>query len=204
MPTPPVTRASLLLRLNDSQDGDAWREFVNVYGPLVYEYGRKHGLQDADAADLTQEVLRTVAHSLKGFRYDPTRGTFRNWLFTVARTKRINLGMKLAREARGSGDTEVGRRLAQVPDQPSDLADSAEWNRAFEQRLLDWACARIKSEFKESTWRAFLLTVFDDVSPQAAAESLGITVGAVYAGRYRVTARLRDVMNQARFDSFDE
>ena len=80
----PVTRASLLLRLRDPRDVEAWGEFVEVYGPLVYDYGRRHGLQDADAADLTQEVLRAVAWSAGEFRYDPSRGMFRSWLFTVA------------------------------------------------------------------------------------------------------------------------
>src|SRR5437868_6432315 len=54
----PPTRPSLLLRLRDARDGVAWSEFVEVYAPLVYGYARKQGLQDADAADVTQEVLR--------------------------------------------------------------------------------------------------------------------------------------------------
>ncbi len=59
----PVTRVSLLLRLRDPRDVEAWGDFVEVYGPLVFDYGRRHGLQEADAADLTQEVLRAVARS---------------------------------------------------------------------------------------------------------------------------------------------
>src|SRR4051812_14481068 len=86
----PLTRASLLLRLGDAQDGDAWKEFVDLYAPLVYGYARKQGLQDADAADLCQEVLRAVAGAVGRLEYDPQRGAFRNWLFTVARRKLVN------------------------------------------------------------------------------------------------------------------
>jgi RNA polymerase sigma factor (sigma-70 family) len=81
----PPTRASLLLRLRDPLDGAAWREFVDLYAPLVYGYARKQGLQDADAADLCQEVLRAVLTGVSRLEYDPNRGAFRNWLFTVVR-----------------------------------------------------------------------------------------------------------------------
>src|SRR5262249_56151209 len=84
------TRASLLVRLRDPRDGAAWREFVERYGPVVYGYVRKQGLQDADAADLCQDVLAAVAGAVGRLNYDPNRGSFRNWLFTVVRRKLIN------------------------------------------------------------------------------------------------------------------
>ena len=69
--------------------------------------------------------------------------------------------------------------------------------------FFDWASGRIRGEFKESTWLAFVMTAFDGASPQTAAESLGISVGAVYAAKYRVMARLRETISQARVDSSD-
>src|SRR5437588_1688494 len=83
----PATRASLLVRIRDAGDEEAWTEFVEIYAPLIYGFSRKRGLQDADAADLTQEILRTVAHSVHRLDYDPKRGTFRGWLFTVVRNR---------------------------------------------------------------------------------------------------------------------
>lgn len=80
----PPTRCSLLVRLRHVSDARAWTEFVDVYAPLVYRLARKQGLQDADAADLTQEVLRVAVDALPSFTYDPHRGSFRGWLFTVA------------------------------------------------------------------------------------------------------------------------
>src|SRR6476620_9269186 len=86
----PPTRASLLVRLRDRHDQAAWTEFVELYAPVVYGYARKQGLQDADAADLCQEVLRAVAGAVGRLEYDPQRGSFRNWLFTIVRNKLSN------------------------------------------------------------------------------------------------------------------
>jgi RNA polymerase sigma factor (sigma-70 family) len=197
----PATRISLLLRLKDARDHEAWTRFVEVYGPLVYDYGRRNGLQDADSADLTQEVLRAVARSAGEFRYDPARGSFRSWLFTVARTKRINLGMKRNKPDRAGGGTELFRQLNQIAGHDPRDAEAAEWERAFEQRLLDWAAQKIRPEFKEATWQAFSRTAFDGANPQSVADELGMTVGAVYAAKSRIMARLRDTIREARFDA---
>src|SRR5947207_14721864 len=100
----PPTRASLLVRLRDPRDGAAWREFVDLYVPVIYGYARKQGLQDADAADLCQDVLRAVAGAVGRLDYDPQRGAFRNWLFTVVRRKLSHWRAARKLRAHGSGD----------------------------------------------------------------------------------------------------
>src|SRR5258707_15879107 len=104
----PETRLSLLLRLRNRDDGDAWSRFVDVYGPLVYGQARRHGLSDADAADRMQEVLLAVARGVE--RYDAGRGPFRKWLFTVTMNK-LRSYWKQQRNA-----PEQGADLEQVPD----------------------------------------------------------------------------------------
>src|SRR6185436_10497349 len=81
---PPSTRATLLIRLRQETDTEAWTVFVDLYTPLVYRFGRSRGLQDADARDVTQQVLAIVHQAMGKFEYDPTRGRFRNWLGAVA------------------------------------------------------------------------------------------------------------------------
>src|SRR5262249_53140816 len=107
----PTTRPSLLVRIRDAQDMDAWRQFVQVYGPVVYNYGRKHGLQDADAADLAQEVLRAVSPAVGRLDYDRRRGSFSGWLFTLAHHKLHDLLARHKRHGRGSGESGVQARL---------------------------------------------------------------------------------------------
>jgi RNA polymerase sigma factor (sigma-70 family) len=196
----PTTRASLLVRIRDGGDRLAWSEFVEVYGPLVYGYDRRHSLQDADAADLTQDVLLAVAGAAGRFAYAPARGSFRSWLFTVARTKWLNLAARQAREPRGAGDTATADRLRELPDRESDAPDAAEWDHEYQQRLLDWAAERVRGEFTDSTWQAFWRTAVARAKPTNVAAELGISVGAVYMARSRVTARLREQVKQAECD----
>src|SRR5437867_2121686 len=132
----PATLPSLLVRLRDARDGQAWTQFVDLYAPLIYDFARKRRLQDADAADLTQDVLRAVAGAVGDFAYDPQRGSFRGWLFTVARNKLRNFLAARRRHVCGTGDAAVNELLAQQPD-PHE--EEAMWEREYEQRLLAWA-----------------------------------------------------------------
>src|SRR5579884_3735895 len=135
MATFPATRASLLARLRDPSDQAAWTEYVELYAPLVYAYARKQGLQDADAADVAQEVLRAVAASVGRLDYDPARGRYRNWLFKVVLSKLANWRAAQNQRARGSGDTSIQQLLEQLP--AADESE-AEWETECQHRLVAW------------------------------------------------------------------
>src|SRR5712672_1673492 len=100
----PPTRASLLVSMRNTREGAAWGEFVDLYAPLVYAYVRKQGLQDADAADLSQDVLLAFAGAVSRLEYDPRRGSFRNYLFTVVRHKLSDWRSAGRNRTPGSGD----------------------------------------------------------------------------------------------------
>ncbi len=188
------TRPSLLIRIRDADDSLAWNQFIEIYAPLIHRFACKHGLQDADAADLTQEVLRSVARSIGGLNYDPKIGRFRGWLLTVARNKLRNFFSRSGKTPRGSGDTAVKDMLDNHPSQ--DNSDEQFWEQEYEQRLFEWAADRIKDRFQESTWQAFWLTSVEQRSAKETADSLSITVGAVYIAKSRVVAKLRETLEQ--------
>src|SRR5262249_7743830 len=154
----PPTRASLLLRLRDSRDEAAWKEFIDLYGPLVYGYARKQGLQDADAADLGQEVLSAVVAAVGRLEYDPARGSFRNWSSRVVRHKRSHWRAREGNRQHGSGDSETQRLLEQWPG-PQD--NEAAWEAEWEERLFAWACEQVRRSVAEPTWQAFWRTAVD-------------------------------------------
>src|SRR5688572_19958390 len=111
----PATRASLLGRLRDPSDQVAWREFIDLYAPLIYYYARKQGLQAADAVDLSQEVVTAVAGAVGRLEYDPRRGTFRGWLFTLVQRKLSNWRRGRRHRPQASGDSTTHRLLTQCP-----------------------------------------------------------------------------------------
>ncbi|MCE9530096.1 MAG: RNA polymerase sigma factor [Planctomycetes bacterium] len=153
----PLTRASLLVRIQDSQDAEAWRQFFDLYAPVVYGFARRRGLQDADAADLMQDVLRSVVTAAGRLNYDPERGTFRGWLFTVSRNKIFNFLDKQRRQVRGAGDENGQQRMEEVP---APEVDREEWDRDYERRRFTWAADRVRNDFQEATWQAFWLPCF--------------------------------------------
>jgi len=191
----PATRASLLVRLRDPRDEVAWREFVALYGPLVYGYARKQGLQDADAADLGQEVLRVVAGAVGRLEYDPRRGAFRNWLFTILRRKLLNWRAASAKRIRGSGDPAMEQFLEQCP---APAVQEAEWEVEWQQRLVSWACEQVRRDVTDATWQAFWRTAIASQPAKRVAADLGLTVVAVYSARSRILARLRELVQSVQ------
>ena len=190
----PLTRASLLLRLRDPHDSAAWREFVDLYAPLVYGYARKQGLQDADAADLSQEVLTAALRSLGRLEYDPARGAFRNWLFTVVRRKLSKWWSAQANQPRGSGDRATQLLLESCPA-PDGM--EAQWRAECEQRLFAWACEQVRREVSSTSWQAFWMTAVEGQAAKAVAAEVGLTIVAVYHARSRILARLKELVRSA-------
>jgi RNA polymerase sigma factor (sigma-70 family) len=191
----PATRASLLVRLRDQQDQDAWREFVDLYVPVIYRYARKQGLQDADAVDLSQEVISAVAGAVGRLEYDPQRGAFRSWLYTVVRRKLANWRRKQRLQPRGSGDTETQYLLMQCS-----AADGleAEWEVEWKQRVFAWACEQVRALVTDGTWQAFWRTAVDGQPSKQVAADLKMSVAAVYLARSRVIARLKALIQSVQ------
>src|SRR5690242_16329762 len=161
MTAPPLTRASLLVRLRDPNDADAWKEFVRLYASVIYGFARKRGLQDADAADLMQEVLRSVAGAVGRLEYDPSKGTFRGWLYSITRNKIYSFLEARQRHVRGTGDTNAHQRLE---EQPNREVEADDWDQEYERKTFRWAADRVKGEFQPTTWEAFWLTAVNGLS----------------------------------------
>ena len=184
----PITRPTLLFRIRDQE---AWGRFIDLYAPLVYGFLRKRGLQDADSADLTQDVLRQVAAAAQSLEYDAKRGSFRSWLFTVVQNRLTDHWRKEGGREHAAGDSESVLRLNELP-QPGCLDASAEWEANYERQLFHYAANIVKQDFTPATWQAFWLTAVDGQPGRDVAEKLGLSVAAVYLAKGRVMTRLKD------------
>ena len=193
-----LTRASLLARLGDPEDRAAWQQFVELYGSLIYGFARQRGLQDADAADLVQEVFLALARSAGRWHYDARRGSFRGWLYGVTRNKLARLLQRRQAQPVGSGDSNARQRLEEEPDPDGDGEEA--WEREFQQQLFRVAAEQVRPSFSPTTWQAFWGTAVEGKSAAAVAAELGLSVGAVYVARSRVLARLTEQIQGMQAD----
>ncbi|MBL8813973.1 MAG: sigma-70 family RNA polymerase sigma factor [Planctomycetaceae bacterium] len=190
MTTPSValeTRPSLLMRLRDTSDREAWSEFVDVYSPLVYGFLRRRSLHDSDAADVTQEVFLRVSRSIPTFIYSKEQGRFRDWLWTITRNE-----IRRFHEKRKRRVAEIQESPDGTLEQLASTGDSAEWNEEFHRHILEVAMKRIEPSFEPQTWQAFCLVWVNQVSAIDAAEQVQQSVDFVYVAKSRVLKRLRE------------
>ncbi|MEM9941240.1 MAG: sigma-70 family RNA polymerase sigma factor [Planctomycetota bacterium] len=189
MPESPETRATLLLRLRDRRDDNAWSEFLHDYGPMLYRFVRSRGLQDADAADLVQDVLRSVGMAIDRLDYQKEKGGFRAWLFTITRNKLSTFFTKRQRMGPTANDTAQFEMLNQASSGPNELDE--QWEREHQRQLMAIAVATMKPQIEPKTWSAFELTAMNGMSAADAGAQLSMSAGAIYVARSRVTAKLR-------------
>jgi len=178
------TPLTLIDRLRRQQDPANWRRFIELYSPLLFEWARRNRIPDADAADLVQNVLVLLIKQLPQFEHRPG-GSFRAWLFTVLRNCWRDQCRAHARQpaiARGiSPDDQAGA-------DPIDELTETEYRNYLLRRTLQV----IKTDFPESTWRAFCLHVIEGRPAAEVATEIGVTTNAVYLARGRVVKRLRE------------
>ncbi|HRY51810.1 MAG TPA: sigma-70 family RNA polymerase sigma factor [Candidatus Paceibacterota bacterium] len=194
------TRATLLERVKASGDEASWREFHDLYRPLVLAVARSQGLEENDAQDVAQETFRALAQALPSYAYDPQRASFKAWLrviisHQVANFYRRRDGRTQARArimVRESPGTAVMEKVAS-PSLPVEDAFEGEWRRI----LVLHALAELKQIVSTRTYQVVYLLVHGK-SPAEVAMALGVSRGCVYLARHRAEPRLRQLIRKLK------
>ena len=199
----PPTRQSLLIQLGKRSDL-AWSEFLDVYEQAIVRYCISRGLQEADALDAAQEVYAAISQKMA--TWDPGhQGSFRAWLFRVARNISVDLIAARARlAAGGQADEQFLRDINDHRDSnPSGLLAEAstEFQLQWRRALFDWASRRAQQEVNPVTWQAFRLTAIEGRKAEDVAAELGIAIGSVYTAKCRVMARIRSHVDEWKSES---
>jgi RNA polymerase sigma-70 factor (ECF subfamily) len=185
----PSTSITLLERLrHEPADQSAWAEFVRRYGPHLYRWCRRWGLQEADAQDVTQAVLARLAAKMGTFRYDPA-GSFRSYLKTLARYAWCDFLERRKQPGAGKGGSDVLELLASV-EAGDDLV--ARLGEQFDQEVLAEAQARVRRRVEAHTWEAFRLTALEGLSGAEAGSRLGMKVATVFKAKSKVQHLLQE------------
>jgi len=182
-----ATRLSLLGRLSDRGDHAKWQEFFDTYWRLIYGVARKSGLNDAEAQDVVQETVLSVARSID--RYDPKAGSFRHWLLQFTRWRIIDqVRLRDPAAAQGNGTRAGTTTVERVPD-PAHFSEvwDAEWKRS----MLDVALERLKSKVSAKHFQVFDCAVRKHWSVAKTAKTLSVNIAQVYLIKHRLSGMLK-------------
>jgi RNA polymerase sigma-70 factor (ECF subfamily) len=189
------TRRSLLTRLKNWDDHDGWKRFFDTYWRLIYGTAIKSGLSDAEAQDVVQETVISVANKMNEFKYDPALGSFKGWLLTLTRWRITDQIRKRPRHGQAGGSQpEDGVRTSTIeslPDEQSVQLDAI-WDAEWQKNLTDAAIERVKRKVGARQYQLFDLHVIKEWPVADVAKTLGVTHNHVHKAKSRISEMIRD------------
>jgi RNA polymerase sigma-70 factor (ECF subfamily) len=189
-----LTRRTLLSRLRNLDDQESWRTFFDLYWRLLYNVARKSGLDDIGAQEIVQETVIAVARQMPEFRYDPTRGTFRQWLLRITRRRIVDHLRRVYRQPPRAEVTpesldENDEYAAAVTDQRS--AIDAAWDQEWEKSTFDAALAQVRAAINPRHFQVFDYCVLKEWPASKVAATLGLNAAQVYLAKHRVAQAMK-------------
>jgi RNA polymerase sigma factor (sigma-70 family) len=185
------TRVTLINRLRNWRDHASWQDFFDTYSKLIHDSAVKSGLTRSEAQDVVQETLVTVAQHIPTFKYDPSIGSFKSWLYNITRWRITDQFRK--RELVDTDHEETGtgtRRVERVPNPISDDLDMI-WNMEWEKGLLDSAVNKVRRQLDPQKFQMFDFYVNKEWSPEKVAQTFGVSTNEVYLAKHRVTEMIK-------------
>ena len=195
------TRQTLLSRLKDWNDQESWREFFETYWRLIYRAALKTGLSEAEAQDVVQETVISVAKAMPDFKYDPAKGSFKSWLLQLTRWRITDQFRKRRPEdpvaARPTDETDGTSPIERIPD-PSGNALERIWGEEWERNVMEVAMERVKHRVDPKHFQIFDLYVVQHWPARKVASTLRINTGLVYLAKFRVASALKNELAALR------
>ena len=188
------TRRSLLSRLRDRDDGESWQTFFDRYWRLLYNVARRAGLDDVDAQDVVQDTVIAVAREIPQFRYDPERGSFKQWLFRILRRRVSDHFRRIYRQPAHAGispEMLEGTSDADAIVLQDGASLSEAWDQEWERSLLDAAVAEVRAQANPKHFQVFDYCVLKEWPVAKVASTLGMNAAQVYLARHRVSQAVK-------------
>jgi RNA polymerase sigma-70 factor (ECF subfamily) len=189
------TRATLIQRLKDWQDQSSWQDFFDTYWKLIYGVAVRGGLTGAEAQDVVQETMISVAKHMPTFEYDPAIGSFKTWLLNMTRwriTDQLRKRGPFVADHQASEDTATGTRTVDKVVDPAIPDLDVLWDAEWEKNLLDAAMAKIKRRLDPQKYQIFDLYVNKGWAPEKVAATFGVSVNQVYLAKHRTTELIKE------------
>lgn len=180
-----TTRASLLIRIRDLDDVESWREFHELYSPLLYRYARARGLNHDEAEEIRSSCLETLVTHIREFDYSAGKGGFKAWLRRMVLNRVIDLKRKLTPKQLDSQEMEQNQAPEMTPDEIFD----EQWKLSH----LKYCLGIVQTLIPEKTYQAFEMLA-NDVSVTDVCDQLEMNSNQVYKAKSKVMKLVRDRM----------
>ena len=197
------TRATLIQRLKNWQDQSSWRNFFDTYWKLIYHVAIKGGLSEAEAQDVVQETMISVARHMPTFRYDPAIGSFKVWLLNMTRwriTDQLRKRRSTAECSPFSHDTAIGTRTVDKVIDPRSQDLDAVWDSEWKKNLFDAAIAKVKRRSDPQKYQIFDLYVNKEWEPAKVASAFGVSINQVYLAKHRVAEMIAEEVKRLEME----
>lgn len=179
-------------------DQESWRSFFDLYWKLLYNVARRSGLEDDAAQDVVQETVISVARAMPSFRYDPARGSFKQWLLRIVRRRIVDQLRRTYRAARQRADIPLERLddddSVAIADRPGGIEDA--WNAEWEQTIFEAALARVRQAVQPRHFQIFDYCVLKGWRTSRVAETLGVSAAQVYLAKHRVSQAMKRAVRE--------
>lgn len=182
------TRSSLLSRLRNWNDQEAWKVFFDTYWKLIYNAAVRAGLTEAEAQDVVQETVIAVSKNIPEFVYDPAKGSFKTWLMRQTTWRivgQLRKRLPVAGSHRNPETSSGTTALERVPD-PATQTLEALWDEEWEKNLLEAALRRVKAKVDAKHYQVFDLCVRRNWPAARVAKDLRMNRARVYLTKHRV------------------
>jgi RNA polymerase sigma factor (sigma-70 family) len=185
------TRITLINRLRNWRDQASWQDFFDTYCKLIHNSATKSGLTPTEAQDVVQETLVTVAKHIPTFKYDPSIGSFKSWLYNITRWRIADQFRKRDQFDTVADETGTGTRKVEKVANPASHDLEMIWDAEWEKGLLDSAVTKVRRQLDPQKFQIFDFYVNKDWPPEKVAQAFGISTSQVYLGKHRVTEMIK-------------
>lgn len=183
------TRVSLIQRLHNLADRDAWNEFWALYQSYLLGVLREQGLQQVDADDVSQEIYLKLRGAMQNFQLDHAKGRFHSWLWRFAFTTAVDWYRRRSKERKfiEKYGQQVGNNLLDCSRSQPDSGSQQQHRRM----ILEYVSSKVRERVKPKTWQCFIQRVQMKRPAKDVAAELGITTNEVHVNASRVLKQLR-------------
>jgi RNA polymerase sigma factor (sigma-70 family) len=184
------TRTTLLHRLKNWQDQSSWQEFFDNYWRLIYGVARKAGLNDAEAQDVVQETMISLAKNMPAFKYNRDAGSFKGWLLKLTRWRIVDQQRKRRHAASNSPNGEEITASGGSTDLAGQGLNDL-WEDEWKIALLEAAITNVRRRLNPRQYQIFDFYVNKNWVAKKVAEKFGVSMDQVYVAKYRITEMIQ-------------